>query len=181
MEKESNFLNDDILPAVRTSFLTVLCVLTFIGSAYGLYQGVTSITNSKKMASMVTSQNTPEKQEEQRKKLEEKNDKGSKFALKMMDGVKDMADENKIKQSGIIAIIANLLTLAGAVLMWRLNRTGFYLYVAGIVAWVASPFIIYGTGSFIAMIGAAFGFFIGLLFIILYAMNLKDMRASTTT
>ena len=47
MEKESNFLNDDILPAVRSSFLTVLCVLTFIGSAYGLYQGVTSITNSK--------------------------------------------------------------------------------------------------------------------------------------
>ena len=129
---------------------------------------------------MVTTQNTPQKQVEQRKKLEHQNDKGSKFALKMMDGVKDMADENKIRQSGIIAIIANLLTVAGALLMWRLNRTGFYLYVAGIIAWVASPFIIYGTGSFIAMIGAAFAFFIGLLFIILYAMNLKDMRMAKT-
>ena len=181
MEKESNFLNDDLLPPVRSTFLTVLCVLTFIGSAYGLYQGVTSITNAKKMANMVSAKNDPQKQEEQRKKLQGQNDKGSKFALKMMDSVKEFTNENKIRQSGIFAIVANLLTLGGALLMWRLNRTGFYLYVAGIITWVVSPFVIYGSGVFIAMLGAAFAFFIGLLFIILYAMNLNYMRKTAVS
>ena len=178
MAKDSNFLNDDILPPVRSTFLTVLCVLTFIGSAYGIYQGVTSITNSAKMVEMFKKSSNPEQQAEQRKKMEASNDRGSKIGLKMMESVKEMADEKKLKQSGVIAIIANLLTLAGAILMWRLNRTGFFIYLTGVVVTVVSPIVIYGTGAFVAMLGAAFAFFIGLLFVILYAMNLKDMRST---
>ncbi len=176
MTKDSNFLNDDILPPVRSTFLTVLCVLTFIGSAYGIYQGITTIVSSGKMSEMMKNTVNNEKQAEQRKQMEAKNDKGSKFGLKMMDSVKEMSDEKKLKQAGVVAIIGNLLTLGGAILMWRLNRVGFFVYLAGIVTWVGAPIVIYGPGAFLPMVIAAFSFFVGLLFVILYAMNLKDMR-----
>jgi uncharacterized membrane protein len=96
--------------------------------------------------------------------------------MKMMESMKSYTDKNKLLQKGVADLIANLLTLFGAILMWKMNRKGYFIYVAGILAWVLGPLVIFGTGSFIAVMESAMGFFTGLLFCILYAMNLKDMK-----
>jgi len=179
METQSQFLNDDLLPPVRSTFLTVLCILTFVGSGYGIFSGITTLTGAAKIIAQSTKNMDPQKQQAERQRLSEKKDGGSKFALKMMDSVGEMMNEKKIKQTGIATIISSLLTLGGALLMWRLNRTGFYIYVAGILTGVAAPFIIYGSDAFVAIMSAAVSGFFGLLFIVLYAFNLKDMQAKT--
>ena len=175
MENQNQYLDDELLPQVRSTFLTVLCVLTFAGSALGIFRGMTAIAGASKVVTETRKSMNTERQREDRERLSKKNDGGSKFALRMMDSVEQMS-EAKIKQSGIASILANLLTLAGAIFMWRLNRTGFYIYVAGVVLDIAAPFVIYGSGSFIAIAGGVFTGFVGLVFIVLYAFNLRDMK-----
>jgi hypothetical protein len=175
MENQSQALNDELLPQVRTIFLTVLCVLTFIGSTLGIFKGLTTVAGASKVAIEMHKNMDAEKQKEERQRLSEKNDGGSKFALKMMDSAGQLS-EAKIKQTGIASIIASLLTLTGAILMWRLNRTGFYIYIAGIVLDVAAPFFIYGSDSFLAIMNSVFTGFVGLVFIIMYAFNVRDMK-----
>jgi hypothetical protein len=68
------------------------------------------------------------------------------------------------------------MTLGGALLMWQRRRTGFYLYVVGILASVATPIAIFGSGNFIAMLGAFIPGFFGLVFIVMYGFCLKEMK-----
>jgi hypothetical protein len=165
---------EQALPTQRSTFLTVLCVLTFLGSAFGIFQGITAFVSADKMVTEMNKNIT--EQEKATKEIEQKkNDPGSKFALKMIDSVKGLTAE-KLKQSSIASSLANVLTLLGALLMWRLNRKGFYLYVAGIIATVAAPFIIFGSGNIMAIFGSAIPAFFGVIFIAMYAFNLKDMK-----
>lgn len=174
MEK-SSFESEELLPQPRSTFLTVLCVLTFAGSVLGIFRGVTAFNSASKVVAETQKSMNQKDQQEQRKKLTENNDRGSKFALKMMDSVGQINEKN-IKLSSAASVIANVLTLIGAILMWRLNRAGFYVYVAGVLLDVVAPFVIYGTGSFLAVMSSVFTGFIGLIFIVLYAFNLKDMK-----
>jgi hypothetical protein len=88
-----------------------------------------------------------------------------------------MTVENIHKKS-IGDLIAGLFTLAGAILMWFQRRNGFYLYIAGVLIGIALPFYLYGNDLLTVGI-ASFGAFFGLLFIVLYALNLKWMNRST--
>ncbi len=124
----------------------------------------------------MTKMNTEmQKQKEVQKQLKQKDDAGSKFALKVMDSAGDFLDVNKIKKRGAGDVAANILTLLGAILMWRQRRTGFFVYLAGCLAAVAIPLAIFGT-NFLAVLGALIPGFFGLVFIVLYAFNLKDMK-----
>jgi hypothetical protein len=72
-------------------------------------------------------------------------------------------------------LVAALFTLGGALLMWRLRRMGFYFYITGVIFSLAVPFYIFGN-DFIAVGATSFNNFFGLVFIALYALNLKAMR-----
>lgn len=175
MDSETEKIPVSFLRPARSQFLSILCVFTFIGSIYGIFSAVTLMTQREKFIK-ITSSGDPKKVAEHRRQLEERKDKDSKFEMKMMDSVKDFSDKNKLLQKGIYALLANLLTLSGAILMWRMNPKGYIFYLAGILIWVFAPVVIFGTGSFIAVMETAVGFFGGLLMCILYAMNLKDMK-----
>ena len=175
MDTATDRIQGRFLRPARSQFLSILCVLSFIGSAYGLISAVTLMTNADKFIK-VTSSGDPKKVAEHRQQLEKRKDKGSKFEIKMMDSVKDLSDKKKLLQKSIGAILANLLTLAGAILMWLMNPKGYIFYLAGILLWIFAPVVIFGTGSFIAVMETAIAFFGGLLMCILYAMNLKDMK-----
>ena len=85
-----------------------------------------------------------------------------------------MTEEN-IRKSAIGATISGLFTLIGALLMWRLRRTGFYLYIAGIIVGLVVPFYLYGN-NILALGISSFSSFFGLVFIALYALNIKSLR-----
>ena len=57
--------------------------------------------------------------------------------------------------------------------MWKLKKTGFYIYTVGQLAYVIVPFVMIGGGlaGLMGIVGAIFP----VIFIILYALNLKHM------
>ena len=83
-------------------------------------------------------------------------------------------NENNIRKTAVGRFISFLRTLSGALLMWWLYRKGFYLYILGVVFGIMVPFYLYGN-DFLAIGVSSFGNFFGLVFIALYALNLKSM------
>ncbi len=152
---------------IRPTFLTVLCILTFIGSAWGIYQGISNYVSADQVAGV-----TGEAFEKVQEDLGDQ--EGADVASKMLSSISEAVTPEKIKNNGIASAITSILTLIGAILMWGLNKKGFYVYVLGTVAGVVAPIVIYG-GIMGAISGGGIAFF-GILFCILYALNLKHMR-----
>jgi hypothetical protein len=95
------------------------------------------------------------------------------FLKNMMGSVFSSMSADNIRKSSLVSLLSCLLTLGGAIMMWTLRRTGYYVYIAGIVISIGTPMLFFpGT---VGMIGSGFAAFIGLLFVGLYGMNLKDM------
>jgi hypothetical protein len=161
-----------VQPKKRPDFLTVLCVLTFIGSTWGIISGLTNYNNADVMAEM--SRQVIEQQKEQA--MDKAVTAGQKsFMEKMFSGANELMDTVKVKQNSLFSIMSNVLTLIGAVLMFRLKRTGFGIYVLGIVVFIAAPLVIFGPSNIFGLMMTFILGFIGILFIILYRLNIKYM------
>jgi hypothetical protein len=168
-------------PKKRTTFITVLCILTFIGSSYGLISGTYSYFTADKTArdaQNASAQFKSQKQlaEKNSKEKPGKNDKkGDAFAMSLMSNIADSFTAENIRKLSIADIIGAVLCLSGAFLMWRINKKGYILYVAGVLMGIIIPFLLLGNNFMGIMMSVVSGV-IGLAFCILYAVNLKDMR-----
>lgn len=152
---------------VRPTFLTVLCILSFIGSGWGIYSGLNNYNMADTAYGVVNE--TFEKAQE-----EIDGQEGAEAVGKLFQSIGDSMSPEKIRNGGIATSVTSIITLIGAILMWGLRKTGFYVYVVGAISAIIAPMVIFGGfGGMIASGGAAFG---GILFIILYALNLKHMR-----
>ncbi len=160
-------------PKRRSDFLTVLCVLTFLGSGMGILNSLTNYVNAD-----VLSEIAHEAIDLTKEKVDEKvaSGEGKKLAEKVISGASAMLDPEKLKQNYLLGFISNLVTLGGAILMFRLRKIGFWLYVAGTVVLVATPLIIFGASNLLSL-GLTLGFgIVGILFIVLYSLNLKQLQ-----
>lgn len=153
----------------RTGFITVLCVLTFIGSAYGIFSAVVAFGGADKFTTEAKRQMEKSEKEMEARKSEDKT------GAKMLKDINVFFEAKKIKQNAIASMFCNAATFIGALLMFRMNRTGFWVYMAGTVAGVAAPLLIFGNNSLAGFLAYIPGFF-GLVFIVMYAFNLKDMK-----
>lgn len=155
----------------RPDFLTVLCILTFLGSSFGLINAVTNYINADVLTEL--GKEGIEKSKEQVNS--ELSGSEHKIADKVLSGASAMLDPVKLKQNYLLSFVSNLLTLAGGFLMFRLRKTGFWLYVAGTAILVVTPVVIFGASNILSL-GIMLGYgVIGILFIILYYLNLKHM------
>ena len=103
------------------------------------------------------------------------NRKGNFFRKTMMGSASKIMTADNIRKTAIGAVISAILTLIGAILMWQLKRSGFYIYVVGTVVSLLVPFFLYGFNTMSFGISFFSGFF-GLLFTALYALNIKSLR-----
>lgn len=173
---ENNLYDFETEPEKRPSFLTWLCILTFIGSGWAILSCIWSYTTAHKAATIfserarVKSDSTLQKDTAGVVIRENENP----FEGKMKASFVKILNENNIRKSSIGGFIASVLTLSGALLMWWLYRKGFYLYISGVVFGILVPFYIYGNDFLVIGISSFTNFF-GLVFIALYALNLKSM------
>ncbi|WP_234736053.1 hypothetical protein [Tellurirhabdus bombi] len=151
----------------RPTFLTVLCVLTFLSCAWGIFNAISSYSGAD-LAASVTQESLEQAQDNMQ------GQEGSQFIEKMLGSVSESMSPERIRQSSIATIVVNLLALAGALLMWNLRKVGFYIYVASVLVAVVSPVIIFG-GLIGGIAGVSTAFF-SIIFLVLYALNLKHMR-----
>ena len=171
---EKNFYDDPLPKPKRSTFLMVLCILSFIGSTYTICTGVAGYFMADRLGDMQNKNMSEFKKTE--KELEKSDKPGDELAKKMLKNSAAMMDPAKTKPNALISACMGLLTLAGAILMWRLIRTGYFLYVAGVLGSVIAPIVIFGTENFVAVISSSIGAIFGIAFIIMYGMCLKEMK-----
>ncbi|HUZ60546.1 MAG TPA: hypothetical protein VMU83_17375 [Hanamia sp.] len=173
---ESNLYDFEAEPEKRPSFLTWLCILTFIGSGWSILSCIWSYTTSHKVAATF-SENARLRTDSSLHKNTAGvviREKPNPFEGKMKASFSEILNENNIRKSAIGGFIAALLTLSGALMMWWLYRKGFYLYILGVAFGIIVPFYVYGN-DFLAIGISSFANFFGLVFIALYALNLKSL------
>ena len=156
-------------PKIRPTFLTVLCILTFIGSGFGLISNAMGYFSADKTAADMV------KASQELKGKKESNN-ATNFEGQMMDTLTTAFTPDNLRKSAIGGVVGSILCLVGAIMMWNLRRTGYYIYVVGALIGIAIPFMIFGTGNLVAIGMSVFSGFFGLLFIVLYGLNLKSLR-----
>ena len=151
--------------AERSQFLTLLCILTFIGCALSLFDAVVTLlqTDAASETPRVERTYTPEQRKEISKQYFEDRSAGDESAP---------TDPDRVRPLAIAQFPYALLTLLGAVLMFRLRRVGFWIYVAGVAIGLVLPVALVGFGA----LNTSFGVFFSMLFAGLYWLNLKDMH-----
>ncbi|MDP4285387.1 MAG: hypothetical protein Q8891_13255 [Bacteroidota bacterium] len=175
---ENNFSDFEMEPLKRSSFLTVLCVLTFVGSGWALLSSIWTFSSASKTSETI-SQRTNMRLDSTLKndsvQLNNGHQRPSFFRLKTISSLSKIFTKENLQKSAVGSFISAILTLLGALFMWRLQRKGFYLYIFGIFAGIIFPLIIYGN-NLVAIGISSFSSFFGLVFIALYALNLKSMK-----
>lgn len=148
------------------STLNVLTILTFVGSGLAFLTGIWNYFSI-------------EKSYEQMQKMQ--NDPNT---AQMPEFVKSMMNEDALKLLKIqmdnklpiliVTMIGLALCIWGALKMRKLEKQGFYFWLMGEIVPIIATIIIIGLGFFkgFAMIGLIFP----LIFIILYATQLKNLQ-----
>ncbi len=150
---------------MRSQFLTLLCILTFLSCAWGLSDAVVSYAQTDAVAETAYIKRAPDAPKKDKKSEKYFEDRTS-------DDVPIPGDPVQIKSLAIAQFVYSLLTLIGAFFMFRLRRIGFWIYVAGIAVGLVLPVTLAG---FVAL-NTSFGVFFSILFGGLYWVSLKEMH-----
>ncbi|MGF7215778.1 hypothetical protein GGR92_001918 [Spirosoma lacussanchae] len=150
---------------MRSQFLTLLCVLTFLSCAWGLVDAVVSFaqTDAVSETPLIERTLTPE---------EKKNEPKQYFEDRSSGDAPMPGDPDQIRALSVAQFAYSLLTLLGAVLMFNLRRIGFWVYLAGVLVGIVAPIALAGFGA----LNTSFGVFFSLLFAGLYWLNIKDLH-----
>lgn len=129
----------------RPQLLTILCILTFIGSGLSTFSYLVFSAYHSEMLDLM----------------------GIYYA--------DMPELNYFINAPrtffVFSFIFSATTLAGAILMWNLRKTGFHVYTVSQLISLALPYI-YFSGDVNPMLNIM----LTALFVYLYARNLQYMR-----
>jgi hypothetical protein len=155
------------VPPQRSAFLTVLCVLTFLGSCYQIITSVTTYFAADRVEE-IAQRNFRNNE----KRIVESKQKRRPIFLKDAEG---MVEANKLRQNSMLMLVANLLTLVGGIFMFKMKPLGFWIYVVGTIVGVITPTLVFGDNTLIGFVTLVPAF-VGLAFIVMYAFNLKDMK-----
>ena len=152
-------------PRPRPVLLTVLCVLTFIGSGFGVFGNLMAMFASPFLEFL-----QPSIFEEAFSHLG--NNPGDQFIKQALDmGV--LALDNFLGIT-LSKFIFYALSLVGAIMMFQMKKIGFYLYIVAQVGFLFIGPVFLGWNLFVS-IALLFSAFFSIIFIALYAIHLKHM------
>jgi len=143
----------------RPEFLKILCILSFIGS------GLMLLVYALGSMALGLSSGTIEEIWPQMT--------ASYPQFENVDGVEFF---NQVGMYSVYGLIANIFSLIGVIMMWRLDKIGFYLYL---IAELTINFFSFNlnTGEEGSQTGSlVFYIILDLAFITMYYLNLKHMK-----
>jgi len=159
---ETNFTEETLSPQ-RPDFLKILCILSFVASGLMILiytLGSFALSLSQDMIDEVwpqMAQSYPQ--------------------FESLDGAQFFHEVGTVCVYGLIA---NIFSLLGVIMMWRLEKIGFFIYT---IAEISTNFfsLNINTGEEGPQYGSMiFSIVIDLIFIVMYYMNLKHMKGKTT-
>ena len=153
----------------RPVFLTVICILSFVGLGFAILGAIMNIALAPLFKSM--SGYTQSGMNEAMNQMSSDAPGLLPFFQKLFGS--SMAMMEHMTEISLVNLICSAIALWGVIMMWKLKKMGFYLFTAGKIIIIAFPVIVVGgmMGSF-SLIGAIFP----IAFIIMYAVNLKAME-----
>ena len=159
----------------KPAFLKVLCILTFVGAGLAFFKNVfTLVTFSATKASMQAFSSVNSSLQNFSPKTP--------FSMFSMDPSKVKAFLNWTFWGGWIGLLASLATLAGALLMWNLRRSGFFIYIVAEIAVFFSAFMMLIASSGMKLFGIQ-SLIMSILvmiftagFSVMYSLNLKHLK-----
>ena len=140
-------------PAKRPTFLTVLCILSFVAAGIGVIASILGYVG------MQAAENMGMRLTEGMEGMESM--PGMEEAISMMKHAKTLL---------IVGIIVTLIALYGVIQMWKQKKMGFYIYTGAQVLGIIVPVVIAGMAAF-----STFGVILSVAFIVMYGLNLKHM------
>ncbi|MBO0935471.1 hypothetical protein J2I47_02815 [Fibrella sp. HMF5335] len=153
---------------MRSQFLTILCVLSFLSCGWGLAESGIALFNPDRVAQTpYTGHKDTGAGEEDR--LDPKNFYQDNSAN---SDNPTPADPGLVRRQSLAQFVYSLVTLIGVILMFRLRRTGFYVYLAGVLLGIIMPIYFVGFAALIT----SFGVFGSVLFAVMYGFCLREMK-----
>lgn len=162
-------------PRKRPTFLTVICILSFIGCALSVIGGIYNIIQA-----------TPEHRAQS---IEQIRTIDPVLADRMEENMIALQDSPYASVAPYLSFVYALITFMGVLMMWKLNKKGFYVYLAGellpylfmLIFWKETAMMMNGGGGggFVqtVMIASVVMMVVfDIAFFIMYAMNLKHMK-----
>jgi hypothetical protein len=163
----------------RPQFLTVICILSFVWCAVSFLLGIWGVIR-----------NTPENMTESIEQVRQFNPE---MADQMEQNMIESQENVYMQVSPYLNFVYILLSFLGVLMMWKLNKKGFYIYLVGeLLPYLG--FLIAGKQMMSMMSGPGGGMMKGVgmimlvlmivfdaAFIIMYGLNLKHMNDGRTT
>ena len=154
-------LNTDGKPTLPSG-INVLTILTFIGCGLGLlFVLLTPVMNKFFLSFMEKAQTS-----------------GRELTAKELGDIEKGKAVIELTQANMmplmaIGVVSIALCLAGAIMMRKLKKDGFWIYTGGELLPVIGNFIILGVAQFTGVVSVVLGVGVPVLFVILYAMQKK--------
>lgn len=161
---ENQFVNDLAAPPARPTFLKVLCILTITWASimvlFSIIGGAACLSINEDNAT-------------------EAGEKITEMYPNIQINVENWAEFfSSAGTALLITAVFNILSLVGAIMMWRLNKIGFFIYAA---AELAAYFVSVDMSANASEGGKSYGglifkILLDVAFIAMYAIHLKYMN-----
>ena len=159
---------------IRPRFLTFLCYVTIFGSVYMLFSSFSGFFNPESLTKSTTL--AMENWELTVEKMIQRDPQLKSSMDRVLTDFYNANTNSNMRDYSFFNVACNLLSLIGALLMLKLKKNGFRLYLLGILISFISPLLVFGTDN---LLGQAFSVYYALsggLFVLLYALKLKFME-----
>ena len=162
---QQDVINSEQVHTYRPLFLSILCIVGFIGSIISIVQNAVGVFKADEEVSQIQSG---------RSSTQLKNIfSGSKVFSSQSENISNLTPDNFQKFS-IGGIVAALLCLIGVVMMWLLKKSGFYSFTLGTFFNLITHFLLFGDN--IGAMGLSLvGALLGLVLVILFSRFLNYM------
>ena len=153
----------------RPTFITVLCILSFINGGVNILFNIPSLLMPNMMESYIDII-------KQSQKINENNVQTPPFVTEMMNSVMEMLEHMAAHWTSMIlsTILLAVMSVIGVWMMWGMKKSGFLFYCTAQILWTIMPFIFLGTNIFVGLAVVLNGIFT-FAFIIMYGLQLKKM------
>lgn len=146
------------------SGLNVLTILTFVGCGLGILLTLLTPVLYKFLLGM----------------MEKAQTSGAELTAKQLEDMEKGKAAMELAQANMVplmavGIIGIVLCLVGAIMMRKLKKDGYLLYVGGELMPVIGTFIILGTAQFTGVTSVIMGVGLPLLFVVLYTLQRKHL------
>ncbi len=155
----------------RPMFLTVICILSFIGLGMSVISNLVNLafgTFSSSLYPLVQ-----EGFEQALNEVDATEPAASALLEQIFSSILKLFEVMPLLAG--ISLVLTIVALIGVIFMWTLKKTGFYLFTAAKVVMIFVPMMLIGVNFMSAMMAIG-SLFVAAIFVTLYALNLKAMK-----